>query len=197
MGQYGIVRVMVEKKVVTKEILKGMAVVAGASGVLILSAAIPNLPVALGAVLKIWKDVNKKDLGRIIKRLEKQEMLAIRENRNNITIEITEKGRRRLLEYDFENIVLKAKRRDAKWRLVIFDIPESKKSSRDIFRRKLIQLGMIRLQDSVFVSAFPCKSEVDFLCHFLEISDYVTLISLDKIERGEQLSFKKYQDWDN
>lgn len=97
-----------------------------------------------------------------------------------------------MLKYDFDIIALKAKRRDGKWRLIVFDIPESKKVNRDAFRSKLLQLGCIRLQDSVFVSAFPCKDEIDFLCHYLEISDFVTLVSLDRIERGEQLLFKKY-----
>lgn len=161
------------------------------------SALFPNLPIALGSIYKVWKNVNKKDLGRIIKRLEKQEMISIKESDDKISIEITDKGKRRLLEYDFENIELKAKKRDGRWRLVIFDIPEDKKSSREIFRRKLLQLGLTRFQDSVFACAYPCKKEIDFLCHFLGISDYVTLVSLNEIERGEKLIFKKYYIGDN
>ena len=69
--------------------------------------------ILVGAI-KLWKGVNKTDLGRIIKRLEKQEMIAIREKDSKTIIEITEKGNRRLLEYDFENIKLKVKRRDGK-----------------------------------------------------------------------------------
>lgn len=179
---------MSDKKITTKEVLGVIA----AGGFLLASAAIPNLPIAVGAAVKIWRDINKRDLGRIIKRLEKQEMIAIREKGDKVAIEITEKGKRRLLEYDFEKITLSAKKRDGKWRLIIFDIPEDKKRNRDAFREKLLHLGFVRLQDSVFVSAFPCKNEVDFLCHFLEISDFVTLVVLDKIERGEQLIFKEY-----
>ena len=176
------------KKIYTKDVLKVLA----AGGLLVGSVAIPSLPIALGAVYKVWKDVNKKDLGRIMKRLEKQEMISFKEQANKTIITITEKGKRRLLAQDFENITLKAKKRDGKWRLVIFDIPEGKKANREVFRRKLIQLGFLRLQDSVFASAFPCKEEIDFLCHYLEISDYVTLAILDRIERGEQLIFKNY-----
>ena len=124
-------------------------------------------------------------------------MIAIREVDNKISIEITEKGKRRLLEYDFEHIKLKAKRRDGKWRIIIFDIPEGKKRNRDAFRRKLMQIDCIRLQDSVFISAFPCKDEINFLVHYLEISDFVTAATLDKIERGENLLFRKYTDWNN
>lgn len=150
----------------------------------------------LVGLIKAWNEVNKTDLGRIIKRLEKQEMISIKEDNNKIKIEITEKGKRRLLEYDFENIVRKSKKRDGKWRIIVFDIPEKKKKSRDAFRRKLLQLDCIRLQDSVFISAFPCKDEVDFLSNYLEISDFVTLLTVGKIERGEKLIYKPYRDLD-
>lgn len=182
---------MSDKKIVTREVLKVIAV----GGILVGTALVPNLPMAVGAVVKAWKNVNKRDLGRIIKRLEKQEMISFREVDGKISIEITDKGKRRLLEYDYENIELKVKKRDGKWRLVIFDIPEDRKINRDGLRRKLLQLSLVRLQDSVFVSAYPCKDEIDFLCHYLEISDFVTIVVLDKIERGEQLVWKKYTDF--
>lgn len=177
----------------TKEVLK----VIGLSGIVVASVALPNLPIAVMQVYKLWKDINKSDLGRIIKRLEKQEMISIRETEGVITIEITEKGKKRLLAYDFENIKLKAKKRDGKWRLIIFDIPEGKKQNREAFRKKLIEIGCIWLQDSVFVSAFPCKDEIDFLSNYLEISDFITVVVVDRIERGEQLIFKERKDWDN
>ncbi len=119
-------------------------------------------------------------------------MLEIHEDGSKVRFIVTEKGKRRLLEYDFENLELKANERDGKWRLIIFDIPEDKKKNRDAFSKKLKELGCIRLQDSVYASAFPCKNEIDFLCHFLGISDYVTLANLNKIERGEELIFKKF-----
>lgn len=177
-------------KIKTSDVLKVIA----AGGIIVGTAAMPALPMILVNAVKLWKDIKREDLGRIIKRLEKQEMISINEKADKISIEITEKGKRRLLEYDFENLQRKSTKRDGKWRLIIFDIPEGKKKSRDAFRRKLIQIGCIRLQDSVFVSAFPCKNEVDFLSHYLQISDFVTLLIVDKIERGEQLIFKKYYD---
>ncbi|MEK7534726.1 MAG: CRISPR-associated endonuclease Cas2 [Patescibacteria group bacterium] len=177
-------------KIKTIDVLKVVA----AGGIVVGSAVIPSLPMILLGAIKLWKDVNRTDLGRIIKRLEKQEMIAIRDKDGKTSMEITEKGKRRLLKYDFENIKLKAKKRDGKWRLIIFDIPEEKKQNREAFRSKLVQLGCVRLQDSVFVSAFPCKTEIDFLCHYLQISDYVTMAILDRIERGEKLLFREYHE---
>lgn len=180
-------------KIRTSDVLKVLA----AGGIIIGTAALPVLPMVLVQTVRLWREVNKRDLGRIIKRLQKQEMIAIKEGQDKTEIEITEKGKRRLLEYDFEKLERKSKKRDGKWRLIIFDIPEGKKKNRDAFRKKLIQIDCIRLQDSVFVSAFPCKDEIDFLCHYLQISDFVTLLTVGSMERGEELIFKKYHDWDN
>lgn len=178
------------KKIKTLDVLKVLA----AGSVIVGTVILPVLPMVLVGAIKLWKDVNKTDLGRIIKRLEKQEMLTINEKEGKTFIEITEKGKKRILEYDFENMKITSKKRDGKWRIIIFDIPEGKKRNRDAFRKKLVQMGCIRLQDSVFVCAFPCKSEIDFLAHYLEISDFVTLATIGKIERGEELIFKKYHD---
>lgn len=179
---------MSEEKVTTKDVLKIIAV----SGIVTASMIIPTIPIAAGAVYKAWRKFNRRDLGKIIKRLEKQEMISYKEKNGKTVFEITEKGKKRLLEYDFESLDIKKKKIDGKWRLVIFDIPEDKKVSRDAFRKKLLQMEFIRLQDSVFATCYPCKKEIDFLVHYLGISDFITLIRVDEIERGEKLIFKRY-----
>lgn len=176
------------ERLTTKDILKILAV----AGVVAASLAVPNLAIAFGAIHKEWKKYNRRDFGQIIKRLKKQEMISFEENDGKVKITVTEKGKRRLLEYDFEKLDIKAKKRDGKWRLIIFDIPEGQKRNRDTFRKKLLELGFIRVQDSVFACAFPCRNEVDFLCHFLDVSNYVTLLTVDRFERGEELFFKQY-----
>lgn len=184
---------MSNQKIITQDVLK----IFGLGALIVASVAMPGLPKALIEIHKAFKGASKRDLGKIIKRLNKQKMLSITEHEGKFTVEITEKGKRRLLEYDFENISLSSQRRDGKWRLIIFDIPEIRKGNREIFRKKLKELGCIRLQDSVFASAFPCRNEIDFLCNFLGISDSVSLVKLDKFERGEDLVFKQIPKFDN
>ncbi|MBI2011891.1 CRISPR-associated endonuclease Cas2 [Candidatus Daviesbacteria bacterium] len=163
----------------------------GLGSLVIASFAAPGLPLAFNFVSKEWKKYKRKELGRIIKRFTEQEVVSFREENGKQVIGLTEKGRSRLLSYDFENLQLKSKRRDGLFRVLVFDIPENKKKNRELFRQKLKELGFIRMQDSVFVSAFPCKDEIDFICNYLGISRHVTLFSIRKIERGEELIFKK------
>src|SRR3989344_810045 len=167
----------------TKDVLK----IIGISGLVISSVIFTGLPYALTKIIKPWKNASKGNLGQIIKRLERQDLISITGGNNQTKILITEKGKQRLLQYDYENLLIKSKKLDGKWRVVVFDIPENRKRNRDAFRRKLTQLGFIRLQDSVFATPYNCKNEVDFLCHYLLISDFVTLLVVDKIDRGEKL----------
>lgn len=177
------------RKIATYDVLKVIAT----GGIIVATAVVPPLPMILAEGYKAWRGVKRKDLGRIARRLEKQELISVSEKDGKVSIQITEKGKRKLLKYDYENMTLKTRVRDGKWRLIIFDIPERFKKNRDAFRKKLVQIRCVRLQDSVFVSAFPCKDEVDFLVNFLEISDFVTIAVLEKIERGEQLIFEPYK----
>lgn len=172
----------------TKEILK----ILGIGAIVTVSFVAPNLPIALGFIAKEWKKYRQKDLGHTIRRFIKQDVVSIYEEDGQQAIQLTEKGKNRLLKYNFDELEIKARKRDGLFRVVIFDIPEDLKKNRELFRKKLTELGFIRMQDSVFVSAFPCKDEIDFVCHFLEISRFVTLFSVNKIERGEELVFKKY-----
>jgi len=53
---------------------------------------------------------------------------------------------------------------DGFWRIVMFDVPESKRRSRDVLRKQLNRMSFGRLQHSTYVSAFDYGSELlDFL----------------------------------
>ncbi len=177
-------------KLRTQDVLK----VIGIGGLVAASILSPNLAKAFFEISKEFKGTKNKDLGRIVKRLQKQRMVNFNEENGQIKITITDKGKTRLLEYNYDEMAIKKPKVDGKWRLVIFDIPEKRKRDRDSFRRKLLELGFIRLQDSVFASPYPCKEEIDFLANYLLISDFVTLAVVEKIERGEFLNFIKYKD---
>lgn len=53
---------------------------------------------------------------------------------------------------------------DGFWRLVLFDVPESKRRQRDMLRRYLVSLGFGRLQHSTYISPYDHgKSLLDFI----------------------------------
>ena len=65
---------------------------------------------------------------------------------------LTKRGEEKLERYKIgESILEKPKRWDGKWRLVIFDIHEKRRSLRDLLRQQLQELGLVRLQNSVWI----------------------------------------------
>src|SRR3989344_3005352 len=73
-----------------------------------------------------------------------------------------------------EKLKLPSKKKwDKKWRIVLFDIPEPKKKTRDALRRKLKKLGFLEFQKSVFIFPFPCRDEINFIINFFDIHDNV------------------------
>ena len=87
-------------------------------------------------------------------------------------------------------LIPKPARWDRKWRIVIFDIPEYLKSTRDIMRARLKQIGMIELQKSVFVHPYPCEKEIEFLTEFYEVKPHVRLIIAESIDSEFHLKTK-------
>lgn len=124
---------------------------------------------------KLWHEIDRKNLYQSLKRLRLAGLIEMMGEANDKErIQLTKKGKKRWLEYQFNNLVLKSKKRwDKKWRIVLFDIPETQKKTRDALRRKLKKLGFLEFQKSVFVFPFPCKSEINFVINFFNIEKCV------------------------
>jgi len=83
---------------------------------------------------------------------------------------ITEKGKSALGELvEATRKTLEERSWDGKWRIIIFDIPATSNTIRDIFRRKLKEFGFYRLQKSIWVFPFECREEIQLLRDFLEV----------------------------
>ena len=76
----------------------------------------------------------------------------------------------------------KPKRWDGKWRILIFDIPEKRKNVREQVRRTLVDLGFIRLQDSVWVYPYDCEDIITIFKIDFNLGRSLLYIVADKIE---------------
>jgi len=105
----------------------------------------------------------------------------------SLRVKVTRQGLQRL--ESLENISLspvnKAKW-DRKWRFVIFDIPETDRKLRRIFRQRLRDLEFINLQRSVWISPYDSKSEVVKLCLAARFSKKSVLFFLVEHFDGEE-----------
>jgi len=76
---------------------------------------------------------------------------------------------------------------DKKWRIVLFDIPEGFKKSRDGFAANLKRIGFTQIQKSAFAFPHPCFEELVVLMDFHKVRPFVTCIVAEQLEHSKQL----------
>lgn len=134
-----------------------------------------------------WEKAKKRGrLKSTIKRLENQELISWSEENGEVRLTLTERGKKKVLQYKIEDMKVNIPDKwDGFWRVIVFDIPEDQKTARDIFRDKLKDMGLQQLQKSVFLCRYDCKDQIDFLRHNLEISPHVHYIVAKEISNLE------------
>ena len=145
---------------------------------------------------KLFKGLGQYAKWRILQTLKQLRLrgyIEFDEKDERAPIVLTKKGMRRFLRYSMlEMISGKIKKWDYLWRMVIFDIPDRKRRSREAFRRELISSGFYPLQESVFVSPYKCEKEIIELAKIYGILSHMlilTVASLGPREKGVRSYF--------
>lgn len=138
----------------------------------------------LKSAKKEWQKINRRSLMEAIRRLYQSKMINYKENNDGtVSLVLEENGRKRILRYNLDKIELRKQDRwDGLWRLVLFDIPESRKKARDALTVKLKHLGFFPLQKSVFVYPYKCKEEIEFIVEIFELKPYVRFITAREMD---------------
>ena len=102
---------------------------------------------------------------------------------------ITPAGERALkyLEQKSQLQLQKNKRWDKQWRVIIFDIPERRRGTRDRLRLVMKEAGFYRLQDSVWLYPYDCEDFISLLKADLKIGSSVLYMVVDQIENDSKL----------
>ena len=152
---------------IVKDILKWIATL----GLVYIAASSPYFIINLMRVLKTRKKYKKRNVYEAFRRLLKQGCINIEKKNKQIYIKLTEKGKKMAgwLQIDALKIN-RPKKWDGKYRIIIFDIAQLKKSHREAFRGKLKELGFYPLQKSVWIHLFDCRDEIEVLREFFGLS---------------------------
>lgn len=131
-------------------------------------------------------------LRQILKKLEQRHFVRIQEHADGTTtVRIARLGKVRALTYQLETMKLeKPSSWDGKWRVIIFDIPVKANRIRDLFRMRLRQLGLYQLQESVYVSPYPCFDEVEFLRELYGVPFTIRYLLAERLENDTTLREK-------
>ena len=163
------------------------------SGVLILSMVAPLSGAQIVKALVVGyirqKRFEKDRFLRDLKSLQKRSLVNYRElDSGRVEITLTKMGKEKMLTYQLDDMRLeKPARWDGTWRLIMFDIPHSEKTARDVFRRKLNDLKFHPLQKSVFITPYSCEDEIDFIASIFDIRKFVLILYVSHFEGEEKL----------
>jgi len=77
--------------------------------------------------------------------------------------QLSQTGEQRLTQLSFRLIKFDPQTWDGQWRVLIFDIPETRRTQRDMMRHLIRRLGMRPLQKSVWVTPADCRAQFEQL----------------------------------
>lgn len=133
-------------------------------------------------------DKKPKNLNQYFNKLRKQKIISFQEKGEFCEIRLTEEGQSIFLRFNYENLEIKApKIWDRCFRMIIFDIPENKRSARDSLRNKLKELNCVKYNDSVWIFPFPCEDEINFIANYWKVGKYVQLALVKDLTNRQKL----------
>lgn len=163
------------------------------TGVVVISlvapAATANLIYKFLAFYIKRKCFERTRLENDLRHLQERKLIRYRKLENGqIEIKITAAGREKTIRSTLESLHLKIPAKwDRRWRLILFDIPQSLRKIRDMFRTKLVDLKFHPLQKSVYIIPYPCEDEINFLSIILGVEKYILLLPLGEFEGDKKL----------
>jgi DNA-binding transcriptional regulator PaaX len=79
------------------------------------------------------------------------------------------------------------KKRDGVWKIIIFDIPETKRQVRNVLRSKLTSLGFKKWQNSIWISPYTIAPEIEAELNELAKHFFIRLMRTTEINVTDDL----------
>ena len=178
-------------RIKARSLAHALLVIAALGGITLLAITAPNAFQMLGRRHRRgewWAEheAERRRIREALGRLRRRRMVEFDVHGGEEFLKVTEQGRRYLRKFDFEELkLLKPRRWDGKWRIIVFDVPEKVAEKRKLFQRKLREVGFHQLQKSVWVYPYECRDEADFMASFAEVDPYVLYFESDSLGYGE------------
>lgn len=113
--------------------------------------------------------------------LKRQKLMKVVARNGKKFLQLTSKGQLQLLLAQ-ARLPNKPKVWDKKWRLIIFDIPESSRNKRALLRQLLKQNGFFKLQGSVFINPYPLNRKAIEYLRVSGLMDYIRIMRVDEVD---------------
>lgn len=123
------------------------------------------------------RPVKKSELSLALKRLRENGFVELISDKE-LALRLTDKGKSKAL---WIKMKLEDEKWDGKWRVIMWDIPEKRKKTRDLLRYQLKQLGFKKVQNSVWASKKNCLDLLKEYIRKVGIEDWVSVFESDNL----------------
>lgn len=129
----------------------------------------------IGSLIRLMEEFghNPQAIRAAISRMSKQGWVQSRREGNKSYYYLTEIGKKRMDEASKRIFKLKSSEWDGSWRMLIYSIPEEKRSIRDELRKELIWSGFGSLTFSCYISPNSLEEQVYHMIARYGIEEYV------------------------
>lgn len=124
---------------------------------------------------------DRQQFSQLVSYLKRKGYIKIKNLEKKQAVMLTPKGATKIIRVRIKTERRKL-RKDRKWQMIIFDIPEKKKRLREILRSGLVVLGYQRLQDSVWVCPYEVEKETEWILRQHSLDPYVKIFIVEEVD---------------
>ena len=126
---------------------------------------------------------SKKQFSDLVRWLKMKNYIKVDKLKGKETVILTKKGIDKAIKARFKAEENKFnKRKDGKWIMIIFDIPQKYNKSRNLLRSILKNLGYKIFQQSVWVTPYDVSEKTEELLQFYNLDEFVRIFLIEKID---------------
>jgi len=123
---------------------------------------------------------NKRTFSNLVYYLKKKGYIEIRNLKNKKAVILTKDGIDRAIKASFK-FGDDRKRKDGKWVMLIFDIPQTRRKARDLLRSILRNLGYKLFQQSVWITPYDVSEKTEKLLCIHSLDKYAKIFIIEEL----------------
>jgi DNA-binding transcriptional regulator PaaX len=129
----------------------------------------------------------KYAINRTIKRMINDEIINEHQTGFSSFLSLTKSGRQKLrnIKLSSQNHLVSTEW-DGYWRIIIIDIPESRKSERDAVRYILKKAQFVQIKNSMWISPFPMEHMMIGMKEDMGLHEELMIFVTDKLDSGTE-----------
>ncbi len=132
-------------------------------------------------------------LSRSIKNMVESGLAELLPSDQGEFMRITPEGRQQLYRNELSSTDMPiTKHWDGKWRMILLDLPEDRKSEREALRYLLKKAGFVAAKNSVWISPYPFEHFFGNIKKDLGLSTELMIIVTDTIDETTEKAFLKH-----